>query len=311
LPPDFSFGIKSSKSPYAVDNINKELKVQIYINEQELDFTLEDEKYFADIYRSVSDWLLKSGMQVLSIRLNDDDEKITEIKKLMTMPLDGISRIEIEADKENDGYSALIEYFQVYIDALLSGNSKVLTDLQKEYKYVNDVLVSYLGDADDAIIKKMGELIGKNDGSEELLKLITYCCAKLKDFYKEQTFPHSELSATVLLMEKQLEEYCNISVYLQTGKEKEAYQLILYFIEYAQKVIRIVNYLKTRHKETVLSGKIGDYNEESFFLKFSAILKELVDGFENEDIIQIGDLIEYEIVPMLEMLIGEIKANNG
>ena len=285
--------------------------MQIYINEQELDFTLEDEKYFADIYRSVSDWLLQSGMQVLSVRLNDENEKTTEINKLMTMPLDGINRIEIEADKENDGYSALIEYFQVYIDALLSGNSKVLTDLQKEYKYVNDVLVSYLGDNDDAIIKKMGELIKKNDGSEELLKLITYCCAKLKDFYKEQTFPHSELSATVLLMEKQLEEYCNISVYLQTGKEKEAYQLILYFIEYAQKVIRIVNYLKTRHNEIVLSGKIGDYNEESFFLKFSAILKELVDGFENEDIIQIGDLIEYEIVPMLEMLIGEIKANNG
>ncbi|MBN1649081.1 MAG: hypothetical protein JW874_13680, partial [Spirochaetales bacterium] len=228
-------------------------------------------------------------------------------------PIDNIKRIEIEADKENDGYSALIEYFQIFIDALMSGNKKVLADLEGEYKYVKQVLGNYLGsdDENNAIIEKLSELIKTRENNEELLKIITYCCAKLKDYYKEQTFPHSELLATVLLMEKQLEEYCNISVYLQTGKEKEAYQLILFFIEYAQKVIRIVNHLKTRFGDTVISGKIGEYDEEAFFQKFAVVLKDLVDAFENEDIIQIGDQIEYEIVPMLEMLIGEIKTNNG
>ncbi len=285
--------------------------MQIYINEQELDYTLESEKYFADIYRSVSDWLLQSGMKISSVKINED-EKALDLDKAMAMPIEKIRRIDIDAKKETDDYIALIEYFQLFIQALTTDNKNLLEELQKEFQFIEKVLASYIGDTEDnrKIIVELSKLISEKDKGEKILQVITYCAAKLKDFYKEMNFPKSELSSTVLILEKQLDDYCNISIFLQTGKEKEAYQLILYFIEYAQKIIRIVNYLKTKFGSTVFE-KNSEETDQIFFNGFSAVLKELVDAFENEDIIQIGDLMEYEIVPKLKKLIGVIKSGNA
>lgn len=287
--------------------------MQILINQQELDFTLEDENYFADIYRSVTDWLIQSGMNIISVKLNDKNEIFTKMDTLMSVPVKKISKIEIEADKETDDHFALIEYFQIFIEALSTENEAVMKDLSLEYKYIEEVILSYIGENEDnkRIVDKMTKLINNEDRTEEIGKLLTYCSIVLLNSYKEQMFPKSELFATILLIESQLEDYSNISVMLQTGKSSDAYRLILQFIEYAQKMIRIINRLKVLHDDLILEGIIEEKSYENFFQDFTEVLSELVEAFENEDIIQIGDLMEYEIVPKLKTLIENIKNNNA
>ncbi len=50
--------------------------------------------------------------------------------------------------------------------------------------------------------------------------------------------------------------------------------------------------------------KIGNKSSKEFYEELNSNLKELIEAFKTNDSVLIGDLLEYEIAPRIEMLIA-------
>lgn len=83
--------------------------------------------------------------------------------------------------------------------------------------------------------------------------------------------------------------------YIQEGREQNAIQIIPNISEGLDWVIQAVSLTRDVQKDKI---DISDISEH---------VKEVVEAFENEDYILVGDLFEYEIGPILERIEYEIK----
>lgn len=85
--------------------------------------------------------------------------------------------------------------------------------------------------------------------------------------------------------------------YIQEGKEHEAIQIIPNAAEGIDWVIQAINLTKDAQKEEIAIDDINDH------------ISEMVDAFENDDFILVGDLFEYEILPILDRVQKEVEKN--
>lgn len=110
-------------------------------------------------------------------------------------------------------------------------------------------------------------------------------------------------------MEKEIEtlntaiEYVNnikksakeISDKINSGEENNGIKLICFVVDEFQLLIKLIGITKNFH-----NGKITIGNTNS-------ILSEIIEAMENEDYVLVGDLFEYEFIPVLEAIQNEIK----
>ena len=88
-----------------------------------------------------------------------------------------------------------------------------------------------------------------------------------------------------------------ISVFelIQEGKEQEAINIVPQVVEGMQWIIQVVELSKEAQKEEIQLEGINDH------------IEELIEAFENEDFVLVGDLFNYEILPILEEAHKQIK----
>ena len=87
----------------------------------------------------------------------------------------------------------------------------------------------------------------------------------------------------------------NLCELIQAGKEKEGINLIPQLADGIGWVIDAVTVTKDVQKKEIDITGLNDYIEES------------VEALENEDYILVGDLFNYEILPIIETIHGNIK----
>lgn len=86
-----------------------------------------------------------------------------------------------------------------------------------------------------------------------------------------------------------------ISDKINSGEENNGIKLIYFIVDEFQLLIKLIEITKNFHK-----GKITIGNTNS-------ILSEIIEAMENEDYVLVGDLFEYEFIPVLEEIQNEIK----
>ena len=107
------------------------------------------------------------------------------------------------------------------------------------------------------------------------------------------TNPAHELYSSLLIIEKILPQVSEIALLFQTGKDREAMQLIARFTKLVSILLNIVPQFDNLNKK--IAPTASELNRS---------LKELLEAFNVKDNVLIGDLMEYEIVPKVETLIG-------
>lgn len=80
----------------------------------------------------------------------------------------------------------------------------------------------------------------------------------------------------------------DISELIQAGKEFEAINKIPQIIDGIDYILKAIILTKDIHKESI---DLGSLNEQ---------LEQIIEAFENEDYILIGDLFNYELLPIME-----------
>ncbi len=292
--------------------------MEITLNSEPFDVTIENEKTLSELFSGLSDWLNSSGFEILGMVLDGQELELNNTK-LNEILLENISKLDIKAISGSDRYisdlQTLYQYTTLLHNAIIADNNTLSNDLLSELPYVTSALDSYISKKDLPIYGtiKLQELISnfnndkQSDNKNPLVDFLNHISLILQTRIKEVTSPFSELQISAELLKNLIPDISDVSVMLQTGKDKKAMSYVLKFIELSEKLIRIFPFLKEFGYTDIRNVTIESESFKDFYTDLNGILVELVEAFNINDSILIGDLMEYEIAPRVNKLLEYVK----
>jgi len=299
--------------------------VEIRINDELLDYTLEHEKALGEVIDGIQEWLASNGFTMTAIRKDAADLKLHSRLEWQDDPVDEINSLEITAlhptDLVIEKLTAAIQYLDL-IKQDANADSPVIADLltgiDDVSQMIDDVLIPGSGDsvtfgnrlAQLALETGIPEGVVSDGRFNEFLGYISNLIVVLYARLRELTDPERELRASAPALGEVLENIGEISVLLQTGKDAEAIRRLVAFLEIAQKVLRLAGDLENRGLLDLSSLEISETPTTGFAGELNGYLLELERAIEVGDTVMVGDLLEYEIAPRLGALL-EALGNGG
>ena len=107
---------------------------------------------------------------------------------------------------------------------------------------------------------------------------------------EEAEHPGDALASRVGLLRGCLGELKEVSVLLQTGRDKPAMEIVIRFTDVVQSLMDLLPFLPP------------DAERARILVELTPILRELVAAFGSRDSVLIGDLLEYEVAPRMEKI---------
>lgn len=294
--------------------------MQIKINNELVDFSLEKERNLEDILDGFQTWLSSEGYRISQYKLNGREILPGEDKEVGTTPVEQVNLLEITAITDQEflvqRYHTLQQYLSLCGKALRSGNIPLWEDLRGEYLSVRTGIGTYLLDNSEGSrellllfdnLVEQNKIGNKPERTAEVLPFIDNLTTIAEERLREITLPLQELHKTMHLLLALKNHILEIPILLQTGKDREAFATILRFIELNQKIQRLISNVNQNQPGAIESVKVEETSLADFYQDFNQILKELLLAFENEDTVLAGDLFEYEIIPRMDRL-GEFTS---
>ncbi|WP_455383386.1 hypothetical protein [Salinispira pacifica] len=301
--------------------------MEILVNDEPITFTLEGEKNLGEVVSQLESWLTESRLTLSGLRVDGNDLPLYAPERWKSHPIDGVSKVQVTASTYREMKLSTMQTLLQYIMLLHSGveahRDAELKELLAEYPYIRTSLANLIGRAPssdersaepeepgsalvlDELLQTSGLLEGSITDESQREPILTHL-KKLQllliDRMKEITQPDQEVRTTAELLRSSIPEISDVSVMLQTGKDREAMAAVITFTEILGKLIRIVPYLKEADSpllgRSVEGRSLGDVAGE-----LNGFLNELVEAFAAQDSVLIGDLLEYEIAPRVQQVV--------
>ncbi|WP_319561819.1 hypothetical protein [Marispirochaeta sp.] len=294
--------------------------MEVIVNSSPIDVRLEEEKNAYEVIRQLDTWLVAEGFFITGILVNGHAETMTDSDALKNFSVESIEKLEVLAQPLNElsleRYSTLLQYFSYLYRALHDGDMKLLKDLRDEsgpiIENMDSILKLRVGDR--LVSEVFSELVSnlKLDDDfpripEGLKDFAGNLCIFIEGRIREIANPLMELRSTASLLEAYIPKLEDIPILLQTGKEKEAMEMVIAFSEISEKLTRLYPQLKERDGEDLMTREIDGVTFEEFYIDLNTKFLELTEAMEAEDSILIGDLLEYEIAPKIRELTKSIE----
>ena len=273
----------------------------ITINEEKIDYTLENEKTAGDIISAIREWLENSGILISEIKLDDKIAPLHETNwentDLQNISVIALKTITLKESRIRQIETAL-NYFNLLVDAADKNDLDTIGELSEGFSDLTLLLNNIFGDLDykelaEGIVSELNEHgfpvtdssvynSGKDiiADSENFIKI-------LESRLNEISNPGEEAVSAAGALASMADELENVAVNLQTGKEMEAMQTIILLTELMQALLRSMSW-------SDVTEETENYVSEIF-----NILSELEEALKASDTVLIGDLLEYELKPKL------------
>jgi len=293
----------------------------ITLNSDPFDVTIENEKTLEELYTGLSNWFIKSDLEITEVMKDGENLELTNSFEWKNILLENIGKLDIIAISGSDRYitdlQTLYQYISLLQNAVTGSNNALISDLLSELTYVTSAMDSFLPKKDllqygtiklqECINNFQKENREELESRNKLIELLQNISLILQIRIKEITSPFSELQKTSELLQKLIPGISDVSVMLQTGDDQQAINSILTFIDLSEKLIRLFPFLKEFGYTDIRKKSIDSESFDDFFTDFNSILVELIDAFNINDSILIGDLMEYEIAPRVNKLLEFIN----
>ncbi|MBN1686940.1 MAG: hypothetical protein JW852_09815 [Spirochaetales bacterium] len=296
--------------------------MEIRINNEVVDYTLESEKALGEVVDGIREWLAANGFAVTAIRKDRVDLALRSRLEWQDDPLDEITSLEITAlhptDLAIDKLTAAIQYLDL-IKQDGDPESPVVADLLRAVDDVSQMI-------DDALFleksgsgtfgsqfSRLAAATGIPDGDisrghfDEFLTFVSDLMIVLNSRLRELSDPAGELRASVPALKGTLSKTGDISMLLQTGKDAEAIRQLVRLIEMAEKLLRLTGNLGNQGLINLAVLEIDRVAAGAFAGELNGFLRELSQAIETGDTVLVGDLLEYEIAPRLDSLIETLQ----
>lgn len=281
------------------------------VNGEKLDVTLEDEKSALDIVNSMVKAIHNDDALVASIQVDGkyyalEDEELKELK------IDRIGEIDIELSSREELSSNLLgecKGMLKNISADMKQNGYAHTGQFKElFDWISGTIqavnsVSRMNLAESRLlmstIKQITDYLNSGERSEEKISSLASIIENLIDYIEAiRVKITADFNITSDQLEKEIEDCLTllpeISSGFQAGKDREA----------LGKINRVINVIElcSFYLQKNLGNFTGEEAEEveEFYKDINFLLNQIVEAFENGDVVLLGDLMEYELPDKLE-----------
>ena len=242
-----------------------------------------------------------SELSVDNVQKDHSDANLLKKQEIETISEINISTISFHELKLSQ-LNAVQEFFILVLKNIESGNSESLIKLLGDYSSIKPFLKSNIDrvyESNNGFIESILENKAEIEDHLEELRIFSENILIIAETRKNEIItPEKELEQLKNSFEKTAEEAGNVSILLQTGKDREAMETVIGFVEFLKKFSRILGILDIKKSIPV--------NKEAI-LEFNSMLTELCSAIENSDSVLVGDLLEYEIIPVVENILTEIK----
>jgi len=295
--------------------------VDIRINDQPIEFTLENEKDLGDIITGIRAWLGETGYRITSIEHDgtviDPDASSNEEWKQQS--ISDISKINVTVLSPIEQYGqnlhTIYQFITLLSRALAAHNLALIGQLKDELPHIIEHLDEYIGGGGNygKALEQLVDAAGILEGEikPQVQKLQDFCnnlMIILSARLSELTNPFEEVKLTAQALKEVLPKLPEVSVLLQTGRDREAMNSIIEFTEISEKLIRLYGVLRERGYKGFEDMTIDEQSFSEFYNELNGIFRELEEAFNSRDSVLIGDLLEYEVAPRTEKLIEYIAA---
>jgi hypothetical protein len=296
--------------------------VEIRINGETINFTLEQEKALGEVVDGIQEWLAINGFAVTGIQRDSSVLEMGSRLEWQNDPVDEITSLEITAIHPTDFALDKLTAITQYLDLLRQeGNpeSPVVADLLKGIddvsQMIDDVVPAQgsdsvtFGSQFEKLAQGTGIIQGEVsvDGFNDFLAFVSELVVVLSSRMRELSDPTSELRSVAPILRAMLGEIGGVALLLQTGKDAQAMGQLIKFIEIVQKLLRLVHNLGEQAQLDLGIFKIEGAPVADFTGKLNDFLRELSGAMEAGDTILVGDLLEYEIGPKLSGFVTAIE----
>jgi hypothetical protein len=271
--------------------------MEIRINGQTADITIDHEKTVGEILASIDEWLGSSGYYLSGLCVDGNAVDTVSMNEVFLREIEKVKLLEIDTIP----LAALVSMSLGYLPDDIDEYEK--TSFQDRSKFLDNwkqrSYVQFISGQMPELFSLYVSAFSQEGVSPETLRSIT------QERQREVTDPAAE----GVNLQPVLEEICarltDLPLDIQTGKDMRAAQTIQIFSGIGEKILRIVRQLD-------IQGYLPETaNDEKPYIQtteeFGNVLKDLLDAYERHDTVLVGDLAEYEIAPKLMELYEIIK----
>ncbi len=295
--------------------------MKLLINNQNVNFTLENEKNLGDVVAGINKWLKGSGFNITDLRIDDEPLNLEEKETWQGRSIDSIDTLYVNVKHITElriaNLETVLQYLNLLKKAIQDENRALYSELVPGFPFMleslkNNFLIETNNVESDTFpgneilhpipIEKITQL--EEQEKSEYLKRIKVIEESLVTAIRDIENPKESLNTLTEELKKASEGISEVSILLQTGRDREAMGNIIKFSNLTGRLFRILSSLSSSGVVNINELKIGNKSSKEFYEELNSNLKELIEAFKTNDSVLIGDLLEYEIAPRIEMLIA-------
>jgi hypothetical protein len=280
--------------------------VEIQINNQNLDFTIEQDETLGQVVKDIEAWLKGTDLVLFSVKHENRELLSTPGEQWESTPHTEVGTLDVTVKHARElavvNLQTILEYLDILkrsigtgnrdrIEELLSGFSALMESLGKHFSHSEQLLQALVTLFGNSTAEQVVAWADETRG--QALKLIDLVYTQVSLRLQEYQDPKAALKTLAEALTVCIEEVSDISILLQTGKDKQAMETIVRFSELSQNLVRLTASIFPENSNQDL---------QDFYKELGGVLSELLEAFEAKDSVLIGDLMEYEIAPRLERL---------
>jgi hypothetical protein len=300
--------------------------VRLTINGDPISFSLENERTLGEVVRGVRQWLGAAGFHVTQMRA-DDRDLLTDADSESSqdwgaLAVAGVGQLSILANHTGDMRIEHWKTVQTWLDMLAAevsaaggaaaaaaagaatspGAAAHVGPLQELLANLPETIAGFkanpfLPRPSDAA-ERLSALFAGPHGIDtwpaerfrEADALIGEIRAALASRIADATHPKETLQRCAARVRALLGSLSEVSVLLQTGRDKAAMDIVVSFSDAVQEILDLLPFLPPDADRGRLIGELTPF------------LRDLVSAFDVKDTVMIGDLLEYEISPRMQRL---------
>ena len=289
--------------------------MDIRINDQTLDFTIEENETLGDVVKDIEAWLDGSDLVLYSVKHEDRDLLSQPYEEWATTPHSEVGTLNVMVKHTREltvlNLQTILEYLGLLKQAITAGKEELLGELFSGFPALAESVRKHFPNPDAALqamitlflhAEAQEVAVWPGEKTQQAVKLIDLVSGNVSFRLEELLDPRAALKTLSGALKICIEDISEISILLQTGKDRQAMDTMVRFSELSQSLVRLVASVLTDSVDPSKQVTVGGMGLQDFYQELNGILSELLEAFDANDSVLIGDLMEYEVAPRLEQL---------
>ena len=278
--------------------------MKIKINDKPLDFTLDNEKTIGDVLAALEKWLTNSGHRMSELSIDGKTVSVSMVEDVFAEEIKNVNCLGIFTDSIADLAASSLK---TLLDDIKKYENLVFNDKANFHEtWKKSAQAKFISEQWSDLLSLCDSVFSGGSVSSEVLFSIT------EERLREVKTPAQEYAGIRPLLNDTCARLVDLPLDIQTGKDKRAAETIQLFSGISEKIFRIYRQM---HIQGLLPAAVESSNESpeksitQLINDFGAAAKEMLQAYERQDIVLVGDLAEYEMSPQLQNLYNVIAEN--